>query len=73
MRLIQLLLARPCDTLGHRFAGHGYRTVGLMPGLKRAWPEGPLYGYDRIYEASSLDSSRPALRAVDVAGSGLRR
>ena len=56
----QLLLTRQRDTLVHRFARRGYRTVGLMPGLKRAWPEGSFYGYDRIYDASSLNYSGPA-------------
>lgn len=56
----QLLLTQQRDTLVHRFAGQGYRTVGLMPGLRQAWPEGAFYGYDRIYDASSLDYPGPA-------------
>jgi hypothetical protein len=56
----QLLLTRPRQTLIQRFAAAGYRTVGVMPGLKRAWPEGAFYGYDKIYDAETLDYSGPA-------------
>ena len=31
-----MLLTRDRDTLAHRFAQHGYRTVALMPGLKQS-------------------------------------
>jgi hypothetical protein len=56
----KLLLTKERDTLVHRFAGQGYRTVGLMPGLRQAWPEGAFYGYERIYDASSIDYRGPA-------------
>jgi hypothetical protein len=56
----QLLLTRQRDTLVQRFAARGYRTVGVMPGLKRAWPEGAFYGYDKIYDAAALDYAGPA-------------
>lgn len=56
----QQLLTTGRETLVHRFAGRGYRTVGVMPGLRRAWPEGAFYGYDRIHDAASLDYRGPA-------------
>jgi hypothetical protein len=56
----QLLLTQQVDTLIQRFATLGYRTVGVMPGLKRAWPEGAFYGYDKVYDAAALDYSGPA-------------
>lgn len=56
----KLLLTQQVDTLIQRFATQGYRTVGVMPGLKRAWPEGAFYGYDKIYDAAVLDYSGPA-------------
>ena len=56
----QLLLTQRRDTLVHRFAQRGYRTVGMMPGLRQAWPEGAFYAYDRIYDAPSLDYTGPA-------------
>ncbi len=55
----ELLLTGDRETLVHRFAAQGYRTVGLMPGLRQAWPEGSFYGYDRIYDAASLDYPGP--------------
>lgn len=55
-----LLLTQDRDTLVHRFAANGYRTVALMPGLRKAWPEGEFYGYDRVYDAASLDYPGPA-------------
>ncbi len=56
----QLLLTGERETLVHRFAQQGYRTVGFMPGLRQAWPEGAFYGYDRIYDASALRYPGPA-------------
>lgn len=56
----KLLLTTQRDTLVHRFAAKGYRTVGLMPGLRRAWPEGAFYGYEHIYDASNIDYRGPA-------------
>ncbi len=56
-----LLLSQPRETLVKLFARTGYRTLGVMPGLKYAWPEGAFYGYDAILDASALDYSGPAL------------
>lgn len=56
-----LLLSQPRETLVKLFARAGYRTLGVMPGLKYAWPEGAFYGYDAILDASALDYSGPAL------------
>jgi len=55
----QRLLTQDRDTLVHRFAEHGYRTVGVMPGLRKRWPEGAYYAYDTIYDADSLDYRGP--------------
>lgn len=56
----ELILTRQRETLVQRFAAQGYRTIGVMPGLKRAWPEGDMYGYDKIYDAAALDYAGPA-------------
>jgi len=56
----QLLLSTRRPTMVDVFRKAGYRSVALMPGLKRAWPEGEYYGYDRIYNASSLNYAGPA-------------
>ncbi|HSQ08894.1 MAG TPA: hypothetical protein VLM84_14555, partial [Chromatiaceae bacterium] len=56
-----LLLTQPRETLVHRFAQAGYRTLGVMPGLRLAWPEGAFYGYDSILDAQGLDYRGPEL------------
>ena len=56
-----LLLAQRRETLVHRFARAGYRTLAVMPGLRQAWPEGAFYGYDTILGAPALDYRGPAL------------
>jgi hypothetical protein len=56
----QLLMTQPRRTLGNAFAEQGYRRVGLMPGLKLAWPEGVFYGFDQIYDDPSLGYEGPA-------------
>lgn len=53
------LLTQECEVLTRKFARHGYRTVGLMPGLKREWPEGVFYGFDEIYGERALDYRGP--------------
>jgi hypothetical protein len=54
------LLASGQETLVHRLRGAGYRAVALMPGLRKPWPEGAFYGFDRVYDAPSLDYRGPA-------------
>src|SRR5262249_2198370 len=49
-----LLMTQPRDTLVKLFARRGFRTVGLMPGLRQQWPEGRFYGFDEIYGADRL-------------------
>ncbi|MDR7095597.1 hypothetical protein [Hydrogenophaga laconesensis] len=54
-----LLLASQRPTLVRHFARHGYRTVGWMPGLKRPWPEGAFYGFDRLSGDAGIGYSGP--------------
>jgi len=56
----ELLLTSRQETLVSRFRQAGYRTVALLPGLHKAWPEGAFYGFDRIYDAPMLDYQGPA-------------
>jgi hypothetical protein len=49
----------PRDTLVQEFAGAGYRTLALMPGLRQAWPEGAFYRFDTILGADALDYRGP--------------
>jgi hypothetical protein len=53
------LMAQPRDTLVKVFGRHGYRTVAIMPGLLRGWPEGSFYGFDTIYDHARLDYRGP--------------
>ncbi len=55
----QLLLSTRRPTMVDVFRKAGYRSVALLPGIKRAWPEGAYYGYDRIYDSPSLDYAGP--------------
>jgi hypothetical protein len=54
-----LLLASDRPTLVRHFARHGYRTVGWMPGIKRPWPEGAFYGFERLADDARLGYSGP--------------
>ena len=49
-----LLLTSQRPTLVSHFSRHGYRTVAWMPGLKRPWPEGAFYGFERLADDPSL-------------------
>ncbi|XVS65601.1 sulfatase-like hydrolase/transferase [Actinosynnema sp. CA-299493] len=53
------LLAGDRLTLGGAFRRAGWRSVGVMPGITRAWPEGDFFDYDRIYAFDDLDYRGP--------------
>ncbi|WP_338677774.1 sulfatase [Streptomyces sp. SCSIO 30461] len=36
-----------------------WRTVGIMPGVTRAWPEGKFYGLDHVYDSTRLGYQGP--------------
>lgn len=36
-----------------------WRTVGIMPGVQRAWPEGKFYDFDKIYDSTQLGYQGP--------------
>ncbi len=54
-----LLLTQHRPTLVSTFKQAGYRAVGMMPGLKKDWPEGAFYTFDKIYGADALDYRGP--------------
>lgn len=56
----RMLLGSDRFTLGTAFRQAGWRTVGVMPGLTQPWPEGAVFGYDRIYAAADLGYRGPA-------------
>lgn len=37
------------------FQRAGWRTVGVMPAISLAWPEGDYFGYDQLYSAPDLE------------------
>lgn len=37
------------------FQRAGWRTVGVMPAITLAWPEGDYFGYEQLYAAPELD------------------
>ncbi|MER5267356.1 sulfatase-like hydrolase/transferase [Actinosynnema sp. NPDC002837] len=53
------LLASDRLTLGGAFRRAGWRSVGVMPGITKAWPEGGFFDYDRIYAFDDLDYRGP--------------
>jgi hypothetical protein len=53
------LMAQDRDTLVKAFGRHGYRTVAIMPGLLRSWPQGGFYGFEDIYNLTRLDYRGP--------------
>lgn len=46
-------------TLNSAFRRANWRTVGMMPGVTRAWPEGKIYHYDTVYDSHSLGYRGP--------------
>jgi len=47
-------------TLNGAFRRANWRTVAVMPGLTRAWPEGAFYGDDKIYGEKDLGYHGPS-------------
>jgi len=46
-------------TLSGAFREANWRTVGMMPGVTQAWPEGRVYRYDKVYDAKSMGYQGP--------------
>jgi hypothetical protein len=60
------LMVERRDTMVSAFRRAGYRTFGVFPGLKAAWPEGAFYGFARIVGAPDLDYQGPPFGWWDV-------
>ena len=60
------LMGQERDTLVKAFGRHGYRTVAVMPGLQRAWPQGAFYGFEEIYDLARLDYRGPSFGWWDL-------
>jgi hypothetical protein len=61
-----LLMTQKRDTFVTFFSRHGYRTVALMPGLWKEWPEGTYYGFDEIYGGVRLAYPGPPFGWFDI-------
>jgi hypothetical protein len=46
-------------TLTRAFKRAGWRTVSVMPATGKDWPEGRIYGHDKIYDARTLGYRGP--------------
>lgn len=46
-------------TLTGAFGAAGHRTVGVLPGTTREWPEAAFYGYDQVLDHSALGYRGP--------------
>ncbi|HEY0003089.1 MAG TPA: sulfatase [Actinoplanes sp.] len=46
-------------TMTRAFKNGGWRTVSVMPGATRAWPEGKFYGYDAVWDSRNLGYQGP--------------
>jgi hypothetical protein len=53
------LVASDRLTLNEAFHEAGWRSVGFMPAVTRAWPEGAFYHYDAVYDAANLGYRGP--------------
>jgi len=53
------LMTQKQETLASLLSRQGYRTVGLMPGIRLEWPEGAFYGFDALLDARLLDYRGP--------------
>lgn len=58
--LYHVLLASKRDSMLDRLREAGFRTLGLMPGLKQPWHEGMYYGLDRLFTFPELSYHGPA-------------
>jgi hypothetical protein len=64
--LSRLLPESDRKVLPKYFAAAGYRTVDVMPGIKKPWPEGGFWGFDRAYYAKDLDYKGPQFGWFDI-------
>jgi hypothetical protein len=53
-RLYDLLVISERLTLTKAFAAAGYRTIAVKPAITMPWPEGPHFGYQKIYAAEDM-------------------
>ena len=62
----EILLASNYPTLIDDMAGTGHDTVAVMPAITQDWPEGQAFGYNRIYESTTMDYQGPPFNWVTM-------
>lgn len=62
----ELLLHGDRKTLPRYLAGAGYRTVEVMPGIKKPDPDAAFWGFDAHYFAADLGYTGPAFGWFDI-------
>ncbi|WP_372927654.1 hypothetical protein, partial [Marinobacter sp.] len=62
----EIFLASDFPTLIDDLDTTGHDTVAVMPAITKDWPEGRAFGYNRIYESSTMDYRGPALNWVTM-------
>ncbi|PFG54083.1 hypothetical protein ATG98_3271 [Marinobacter sp. LV10R520-4] len=62
----EILLASDYPTLIDDMAETGHDTVAVMPAITEDWPEGQAFGYNRIYESTTMDYQGPAFNWVTM-------
>ncbi len=53
------LVASDRLTLPRAFREATWRSVGVMPGITQAWPEGDFFHYNEVYDAAGLEYKGP--------------
>ncbi|HKX11059.1 MAG TPA: sulfatase-like hydrolase/transferase [Stellaceae bacterium] len=64
--LYGLLLSSNRRTLTSYFAAAGYHTLNIMPGIKKPWPEGAYWGFERLINGKDLAYDGPEFGWFDV-------
>lgn len=62
----ETLLSSGYPTLVDDFRTTGHQTLAVMPAITKAWPEGRLFGYDRIYDRDHLGYQGPPFNWVTM-------
>lgn len=62
----ETLLSSNYATLIDDFRSTGHKTLAVMPAITKAWPEGRLLRYERIYDHNEMDYQGPAFNWVTM-------
>jgi hypothetical protein len=62
----EILLASNYPTLIDDMARTGHDTIAVMPAITQDWPEGRAFGYNRIYESTTMGYQGPPFNWVTM-------